>query len=129
MRLPLTAAALALGLAACAPGLAPPEPRSALLSDEVLRLEMSDGRVCRLARAEAAFDGLEGWGGPVAGCPGVARAEVALERIPPGAPRALIGGLFAALTLDGLLSPIAEVRVVSETGRVFLFASPPPVQE
>ena len=113
-------------LAACATGL-PPEPQAARLFSDRLVLQMSDGHACRIARAEAAFDGATGWGGPVPGCAGVERVEVALE---PGNPlsRAL-DGLFSSLTLGDIIAPRAEVRAVGPTGRVFLFASPIPVDE
>ena len=120
----LLPAALLL-LTACAPGL-PPEPQAARLFADRLELQMSDGRACRVHRAEAGFDGPRGWGGPVPGCPGVARVEVALEPANPIG-RAL-DGLFAALTLGDLIAPRAEVRVVGDGGRVFLFASPTPLE-
>ena len=113
-------------LAACAAGVTP-QPQAARLSADALTLQMSGGQNCRLPRAQAAFDGPQGWGGPVQGCAGVARVEVALA--PAIGLRAAVEGLFAALTLDGLIAPLAEVRVISDTGRVFLFASPPPVED
>ena len=113
-----------LGLAACAGPVAAPQPEAARLSPSALTLTMSDGRLCRLPRAGAAFDGAAGWGGPVQGCPGVARIEVALERPSPLA--AVVRALFAALTLEEAISPPAEVRVIAPSGRVFVFASPEP---
>lgn len=115
-----------LALAGCAPLAGPPEPLSARLSSQALTVETTAGQLCRIPRAEAAFDGPGGWGGPVQGCPGVARVEVVPERPAPLAQVA--AALFAALTLEDLISPPAEVRVLGPDGRVFLFVSPPPME-
>ena len=116
---------LLLALAGCASLSDPPEPVSARLSSQALTVETSGGQLCRIPRAEAAFDGPGGWGGPVQGCAGVARVEVVPERPAPLAQVA--AALFAALTLEDLISPPAEVRVLGPEGRLFLFVSPPPV--
>ncbi len=124
--LPLFALLAAL-LVACAPGLRGPEPVAARLSAEALRLEMSDGRVCTIPRA-AAQERPGGWGARVEGCAGVSEVAVALEPVRPASLRGVVEGLFRALTLEGLIAPLAEVRVTSEAGRVFTFASPPPYE-
>jgi hypothetical protein len=123
----LTALALAL-VAACAPLPRGPEPVAARLSQDALRLEMSDGRICTIPRA-AAQERAGGWGARVEGCAGVAAVEVALTPVRPASLRGAFEGLVRALTLEGLFAPLAEVRVTSETGRVFDFASPPPYED
>lgn len=113
-----------LALAGCAADL-PPEPQAARLTPTALILDMSSGQRCRLERSAAAFDGPAGWGGPVQGCAGVARVDV--DRRAPGPLERFAEALFGALTLEELVSPPGEVRVIGPQGRVWLFASPPPV--
>lgn len=110
---------LALALAACAPAGVTPRALAATLTQEALLLEMSGGQTCRLERAQAARNDASGWGGPVEGCAGVARIDVAFLR--PG----LLQRLTGTLRLDGFVAPPARVRVAGPDGRETVFASPP----
>jgi hypothetical protein len=108
-----------LALSACAMAPAALRPISAQLTPEVLVVRMSDGRLCRGARPAEG-----GWRGPLNGCPDGWRYAVDLDERTNIA-RALVEAVLTALTLEGALSPLAEVTVTGPDGRTTAFVSPP----
>lgn len=118
------APAILAGLLVAACGLPPRshDPVAANLSQTELRVTLQNGETCRIVRAG---DTGAGWGGPVAGCPGVVQADVAFQPRP-APPLGIIPALIAALSLDGYFAPYADVRLTGPDGRVFVFASPAP---
>ncbi len=119
------ALALPLVLLACAP-ITDPRPQEAHLSSTGdLRVTLTDGQVCRASRAEATPQGPRAWTGQMAGCTVPLSYSVTLDdhRSPLAQ---IVGAIFAALTLDPLLSPAGTVRVQDGAGRSYVFQSPPP---
>jgi hypothetical protein len=126
MRPVLPAALFALTLAAAC-GLPPlsTDPVAARLSQTELTVTLQNGQTCRIPRAQAAQDGPQGWGGPVAGCAGVVSADVVFQPRP-APPLGIIPALIAALSLDGVFAQYADVRLAGPDGRTFVFATPEP---
>jgi hypothetical protein len=123
--IPVAALVALIALAAC--GLPPlsHDPVAARLSQTDLRVTLQNGETCRIERSGATA---AGWGGPVAGCPGVVRADVAFQPRP-APPLGIIPALIAALSLDGYFAPYADVRLTGPDGRVFVFSSPAPPED
>lgn len=104
-------------LAGCA-ALGAPQPATARLSSDRLTVTLTDGTICRVPWA-AGFGRMDRCG------PGLDwRVEVDPN---PNPLRQAFEGLTGALGLDGIVVPLAEVTLTDPQGRVFIFASPPPV--
>jgi hypothetical protein len=114
----VAAFAVPLVLAACV--IAPePRPVAARLTPDALDVTLSDSRVCR---AEKPAEGP--WEGALTGCPPGWRYAIDLDgRTNPG--RLLVEAVLSALTLEGVLAPLAEVQVTDAAGRATVFDSPP----
>lgn len=128
-RLP-TALFLVAALSACvptAPTVGGPAPRpvsAALASDGALRVNLSNGRVCR---GGVPPEGTRYWTGSLGGCEGWSYAVRLDERTNPA--RYIVEVVLTALTLDAALAPVAEVTVTDPAGLSTVFASPPPRPE
>lgn len=99
-----------------------PVAQEARLSDQVLTVVVSDGRVCRVtnwrAVPEGAFD---------ACLPGHRYAVQVVER--PNLLRQAFAGLTAALGAEGAVPPMAEVVITDAQGQARVFVSPPAVED
>ena len=126
MRAAIAALALPVLLSACALGL-PPVPQSISLSENNLRVRMSDGHTCHGPRAGADDDrGPAGWSGRFSGCAVDYRYEVQLEG-PSLLARTGLDEFFVNRSGESVFYPRATVRVEVPGGRVYAFPSPPPI--
>ena len=106
--------ALLLLFAACA--VAAPAPVGARLSQQALRVEMSNGTVC-----SAALTGDAPWSGDIAAC----GLTYLVTPTTAGHPiRLAFDAMIAALRAGNLVAPMADIAVTAADGRHYGFASP-----
>ena len=111
--------ACALGACAAVPSAGPATLR---LTADVLALTLTDGTVCRADWAAA------GGAGRLAPCgPGFDYVVVIEDR--PNPLRQIAEEVVRALDAKGLLAPMAVVTVTADSGRVWSFVSPVPVED
>jgi hypothetical protein len=106
--------ALPLMLMACA--MQPPVPVAARLSQQALRVEMSDGALC-----SAALAGDAPWSGDVPAC----GLHYVVTPTAAGSPiRLAFDAMIAALRAGALVAPTADIVVTDSTGTSHAFTSP-----
>ena len=111
---PLILIAASLLVSACA--LPAPAPVGARLSQQALRVEMSNGAVC-----SAALTGDAPWRGDLADC-GLSYQVTPTTN---GSPiRLAFDALIASARAGNLVAPLADIILTDGTGRPYSFASP-----
>lgn len=110
-------------LAACA--INPAEPVSINLTDDRLRVQMSDGSRCFGVRPEG--DPYT-WTGTLTDCPWPFAYRVEID---PGTNplRFVLEEFTTSVGLDTLISPVARVEVIDANGRTRIFGSPDPFNQ
>lgn len=113
---------LATALAACA--INPAEPVAIRLTDDELRVRMSDGSRC-IGRAPPG-EYVLAWRGALTDCPWPYAYTVEID--PRASPLRYVAEAFTdAVGLDDLIAPVARVGIVGANGRERIFTSPNPV--
>lgn len=98
-----------------------PEPQSAVLSETVLTVKLTDGTRCTADWRAA------GGQGQMQGCAVLLSYQVA-EVANPNLLRQLWVQLVEALGAEGIAPPMADVVLTGDDGRTWRYVSPPPVE-
>ncbi|MBK1634662.1 hypothetical protein [Rhodovulum adriaticum] len=109
-------------LAACAPQQGG-QPEAVKLTRDSLTVTLSGGARCAASRA-AATPTQMGWAGRLDDCPLPLAYEVRLQE-GTNPLRFIVLELFESLGQAQVVAPLAEVELVSDSGRRYAFRSPP----